>query len=90
MPKIQDEKLIHFVNILTNDKEIKIKKINLKNHLIVDDIDNIYSVNNEIKQDYHINWKNNLFSTHCNSIYIKYNIHLLTDEYGRNNKISLT
>ena len=68
------------------DKEIKIKKINLKNYLIIDNIDKIYLVNNEIKQDYHINWKNNLFSTHCINIYIKYNIHLLTDEYGRNNK----
>ena len=43
-------------------------------------------VNNEIKQDYHINWKNNLFSTHCINIYIKYNIYLLTDEYVRNDK----
>ena len=86
LPKIEEEKLTHFVDILTKEKEIKIKKINLKNYLIIDDIDNVYLVNNEIKQDYYKNWKNNLFSTHCINIYIIYHIYLLTDEYIRNNK----
>ena len=42
LPKIEEEKLTHFVDILTKEKEIKIKKINLKNYLIIDDIDNVY------------------------------------------------
>ena len=55
LPKIQKEKLTHYVDILTKDEEIKVKKINLKNYLIIDDIENIYLVNNEIKQDYYPN-----------------------------------
>ena len=75
LPKIQKEKLTHYVDILTKDEEIKVKKINLKNYLIIDDIENIYLVNNEIKQDYYPNWKNNLFSINCiisNITYIFY------------------
>ena len=68
------------------DKQIKIKKINLKNYLITDDIENIYLVNNEIKQDYYTNWKNDLFSINCINIYIRYNIHLLTNKYTKKNK----
>ena len=86
LPRIEEEKLRHYTDILTNDKQIKIKKTDLIDYLIIDDIDNIYLVNNEITQDYYKNWKNSMFSTHFINIHIIYHIYLLTNEYIRNNK----
>ena len=87
LPHIEEEKLRHYYrDILTNDKQIKIKKTDLIDYLIIDDIDNIYLVNNEITQDYYKNWKNSMWSINAIYLFIKYNVYLLTNEYIRNNK----
>lgn len=52
LQKIEEEELTHYVDVLTNDEKIKIKKEDLLQYTIIDDIDIIYLVDNIITQDY--------------------------------------
>ena len=52
LQKIEEEELTHYVDVLTNDEKIKIKKEDLLQYIIIDDIDIIYLVDNIITQDY--------------------------------------
>lgn len=71
--------LTHYVNELTNDDALKIKRTESVNFKIINDIDNIHLVNNEIKDNYYENWKNKIFNIHQIYSYIEYDIYLLTN-----------
>ena len=86
LPRIEEEKLRHYTDILTNDKQIKIKKTDLIDYLIIDNIKNICLVNNERTQDYYKNWKNSRWPINDIYLFIKYNVYLLTNEYIKNDK----
>ena len=77
LPKFEKQVLKHYVDEIT-DVKLKIKKTEKLN--IINDIDNIYLVNNEIQNNYYNDWKHMLFNVHSINIYITYNIHLLTNE----------
>ena len=78
LPKFEKQILKHYTDEITAVK-IKIKKSEKLN--IINDIENIYLLNNVIQNDYLNNWKNTLFNVHSINIYITYNVHLLTNEF---------
>ena len=78
LPKFEKQILKHYIDEIT-DVKIKVKKSKKLN--IINDIENIYLLNNVIQNDYLKNWKDTLFNVHSINIYITYNIHLLTNEF---------
>ena len=86
MPHIEENDLRHYTDILTNDKQIKIKKTDLINYFVIDDIKNIYLVNNEIMQDYYKNWKNSELPLREIYLFFKYHIYLLINKYTKRYK----
>ena len=83
LPKFEKQILKHYIDEITDVKH-KIKKSEKLN--IINDIDNIYLVNNEIQNNHYAVWKHTLFNVHSINIYITYNIHLLSNEYLKKNK----
>ena len=83
LPKFEKQFLKHYIDEITDVKH-KIKKSEKLN--IINDIDNIYLVNNEIQNNYYNDWKHTLFNVHSINIYITYNIHLLSNEYLKKHK----
>ena len=78
LPKFEKQILKHYIDEIT-DVKIKVKKSEKLN--IINDIDNVYLLNNVIQNNYYNNWKHTLFNVHSINIYITYNIHLLTNEF---------
>ena len=78
LPKFEKQCLKHYIDEIT-DVKIKVKKSEKLN--IINDIENIYLLNNVIQNDYFNNWKHTLFNVHSINIYITYNIHLLSNEF---------
>ena len=83
LPKFEKQILKHYIDEIT-DVKIKIKKTNKLN--IINDIDNIYLVNNKIQNNYYADWKHTLFNVHSMNIYITYNTHLLSNEFLKKHK----
>ena len=87
LPHIDEEILRHYTQTLSNiDKQIKIKKTKLQNYIIVNNIDNMYIHNKELKNDYCEKWKTPLFIDVDIIFYIKYSIYLFDNEYLKINK----